>query len=625
MALPTSRAARSSAIPFLPGNTFTNPAKQKFHKSQALGLTLGGAVRHVDDSKPAIGGVPTTQSLSSARSRAATSASMYPAARGLGETVPSWVAFDKMVLSFDGYFSESVPEARWERERIRRVKVLFYLEDDTMQVNELVPPNGGLRSGTLVRRHRVPRGAGSDEHFTVADLNVGEAISVYGKHIQLTDCDAFTADFLVSKLGVAVPGPLSAPADAYTQHLTSQKALSETAVHRNGEIKLDTRRQFLENDRKVLRFYCIWDDTPALDGDERMMTLHYYLATDQVEIREHLHANSGRDPVPQFLKPSKLPKVFTGVRPLGEREMVHDPSAFYTPADLRIGATISVFGRPMKLYDMDSATREWYMRVMHMRPDELAPAELPEHYGARSVEVVREIPPPTGFGSEADSLACMYSLIPKPPRRDNITLAKNEGKQLRFSAQFVSPSRLDRDRRFIVVFHLMNNNVSVFEPPVRNSGRIAGKFMEPTLAINPDTGKAFVAQDFFVGAVVELASFRFVLTDADEYALRYCEVHAAEFPRSDINVVLGRLCDQLGRAGVSHGQLSAAFAAHDAAAAQTVSSEAFQAALAGVSVQLSGHELLTLMRAFDREANGRIHYGELLAAIGVGSTSAVAL
>ena len=30
----------------------------------------------------------------------------------------------------------------------------------------------------------------------------------------------------------------------------------------------------------------------------------------------------------------------------------------------------------------------------------------------------REVPPPTGFGSDADSLQSIYSLIPKQPKRD---------------------------------------------------------------------------------------------------------------------------------------------------------------------------------------------------------------
>ena len=50
--------------------------------------------------------------------------------------------------------------------------------------------------------------------------------------------------------------------------------------------KYDTLKQFLDHDRHVLRFYCYWDDTENMFGDQRQMVLHYFLADDTIEIRE---------------------------------------------------------------------------------------------------------------------------------------------------------------------------------------------------------------------------------------------------------------------------------------------------------------------------------------------------
>ena len=50
--------------------------------------------------------------------------------------------------------------------------------------------------------------------------------------------------------------------------------------------KYDTLKQFLDHDRHVLRFYCYWDDTDNMFGDQRQMVLHYFLADDTIEIRE---------------------------------------------------------------------------------------------------------------------------------------------------------------------------------------------------------------------------------------------------------------------------------------------------------------------------------------------------
>lgn len=69
----------------------------------------------------------------------------------------------------------------------------------------------------------------------------------------------------------------------------------------------DKLKKFIENDRKVLRFFCLWDDRDALYGDRRPYVLHYFLADDTVEILEVNEPNSGRDPFPVFLKRGPLP------------------------------------------------------------------------------------------------------------------------------------------------------------------------------------------------------------------------------------------------------------------------------------------------------------------------------
>lgn len=67
--------------------------------------------------------------------------------RGEGGALPTWVAFDKQVLSFDAYFQEPVVERRGEQYRVRKVKIYFYLEDDTIQVVEPRSRNAGVDQG----------------------------------------------------------------------------------------------------------------------------------------------------------------------------------------------------------------------------------------------------------------------------------------------------------------------------------------------------------------------------------------------------------------------------------------------------------------------------------------------
>lgn len=67
--------------------------------------------------------------------------------------------------------------------------------------------------------------------------------------------------------------------------------------------------QFLDFDRKVLRFYGYWDDRESLHGVLHDLEIYYYLADDTIEIKEIIPPNSGHDSGFMFLQRSKLPKV----------------------------------------------------------------------------------------------------------------------------------------------------------------------------------------------------------------------------------------------------------------------------------------------------------------------------
>lgn len=50
-------------------------------------------------------------------------------------------------MSFDAYVEDEVPDISEEKYRIRRYKIYFYPEDDTIQVNEPELKNSGLPQG----------------------------------------------------------------------------------------------------------------------------------------------------------------------------------------------------------------------------------------------------------------------------------------------------------------------------------------------------------------------------------------------------------------------------------------------------------------------------------------------
>lgn len=65
---------------------------------------------------------------------------------------PNWVRLDKHVLRFYGYFKESVAESNLENYRIRRLIICFYLEDNSISINEEKQENSGMPQGIFLKR-----------------------------------------------------------------------------------------------------------------------------------------------------------------------------------------------------------------------------------------------------------------------------------------------------------------------------------------------------------------------------------------------------------------------------------------------------------------------------------------
>ena len=74
--------------------------------------------------------------------------------------------------------------------------------------------------------------------------------------------------------------------------------------------QVDILKQFLEFDRRVLRFYGVWDDRNSLFGDVRELILHYFLADGTIEIKEVVPPNSGRDAAPIFLRRQRYAMIY---------------------------------------------------------------------------------------------------------------------------------------------------------------------------------------------------------------------------------------------------------------------------------------------------------------------------
>jgi hypothetical protein len=578
-----------SGFPLIPGYQFPDPSNHRFHKSQALVFENGGPAIH--ENAPGIGG--KLLSGQTVVREAVSSTAVYNEALGsdyrTGETVPAWVAFGSQVLRFYGYFKEPIFSSQDENYRVRQVIILFFLEDDTLQILEPRQRNSGIPQGTFLRRHRAKKE--DDNYVTVADLRVGGEFTIYGRTYFVSDADVFTLDFM-SKLKREGDPASDIPEDPY-MHKRNLREYEEThrqrGVPKPEMLKL---RQFLANDGRVLRFYAFWDDREKPFGDLRRFIVNYFLADDTMEVREALSSNDGRDPFPSFVRRSQVPKE---VLPLSENDpRFLSADHYYRPQDFKIGQSIDILNRTMYLYDCDQFTRKWYIENFGYTTDEMAPLTAPQIEKKKAV--VHEIPPPALIGSDEDTIRSCLSLHPKPPPKDEMKLITRMHDVLRFKAKLVTKNAIDATREFIMTFYLSDDTVQIYEPPQRNSGIVAGKFLQRTKIKNVETGEYFKAPDLEIGKVITINKFKFVLLEATEYAMSYMEADPLEFQQADLSAVIDRLRYGIRRSGKTPKELFLQYSDHG-----RMDLDDLTALCEALGVQISPHEAVTVMRRYEKD------------------------
>ena len=278
-------------------------------------------------------------------------------------SLPQWRKFDKEVLRFKGYFQEHVTESSFENYRIRPCSILYYLDDDSIQIIEFKTENSGMPQSDLLKRGRLLNI--NNQEISWRDFNLGKNIILSGKNFRICSCDKFTENFLI-KNGIQLNKPEEIPEidfstkysmidfDQIKKNIAEFKEYTEVGLgggHPNKGLK-----QFLENDRKVLSFEITWFDD-KYDKEIKRYKLNYYLADGQIEICEIRVVNSGKGHFPKLLNKRKLPK-----RP----RMIYCPGLetkeeeYYTPKDLILGNYINVYNRRCHIVSCDEFTKNWY-------------------------------------------------------------------------------------------------------------------------------------------------------------------------------------------------------------------------------------------------------------------------
>ena len=210
--------------------------------------------------------------------------------------LPQWIKYDKNVLKFTGYFTEHVVESAYENYRIRKCNIFYYLDDDTMHIDEIREENSGITQGYFVKRQRCEKEGQKGVYITWRDFNLQNEIFLFGKKFRICNCDDFTKLYYM-KLGINLNPPIEIPQVIFEpdkfknvdfeqnkKNIAEIKEYIEVGLkggHPNKGLK-----QFLENDRKVLNFDISWFDD-KYDKEEKVYKMNYFLADGKVRIKNN--------------------------------------------------------------------------------------------------------------------------------------------------------------------------------------------------------------------------------------------------------------------------------------------------------------------------------------------------
>jgi len=157
------------------------------------------------------------------------------------------------VLRFYCYFKESVVESRLENFRVRKLVLLYFIEDHTVMICEPKEVNSGTPQGNFLKRRMLLKEDGSGKPILPFDLKIGEDVTILGRQVRICDCDEYTRDFYTTHKKPQGKAQ-QVPVDSFAQSKIKGPVFRDTDLKEFMEKSLGggrvpSQKQFLDNDR----------------------------------------------------------------------------------------------------------------------------------------------------------------------------------------------------------------------------------------------------------------------------------------------------------------------------------------------------------------------------------------
>lgn len=514
------------------------------------------------------------------------------------------------VCRFYAYYMETVTESPKETFRVRKVKIHYYLEDGTMSLCEEAPSNSGIPYKSTLKRHLVPHPDGSI--INLSQLRVGKPITFYGTTYLIYDADEFTRRFFECR-GSPLAAALQVPVDAFAlSHVRPPRAHDVLSIAATSALNImltpeqvRATQQFLAHDREVLRCDCTWDDREKLYGQVHYLTLYYFLSDSSIALVEKETQNSGRDPFPNFFRRQRIaiPKDPSGKFDSSDYASVafkeNKNTVYYSDKDIRIGNVLHICNRDILIHDYNQYTREYLAKTFGITEYKPIPGAIPPPF----------VPP----GAVHRELTTAELGAQKEKKIQEIRRRRFENSSVKFLASLDNGIYEDEIRRFVVTVYPADNTVSIYEPIIRNSGIVGGKFLNRQQVMHQDGKLPYRPDEFYVGARLLLNAHPFLFLATNDYSLDYMEINMEDFSRSHINKIVHKLQAMLRSKQTG---LAEAFSEADRNTNKCgLQMSVFMDIMKKLDLDVSEQEILTVLRYFDKNGESYVSYEEVAARI----------